>query len=140
LALKPKFVAGLLWLAVAPVALQASYAAQQVVFRLAGNALYHAAGPQDWITWASKCVASVFMGASFVMAVWWVAPSRKPAAAAVAFGVVLLWAGALIYGAVVPGFNGWLLAMGLSGVLGGAVAWTLTRRSTQTVTHAPPVI
>jgi hypothetical protein len=126
---KPRPIAGLLWLLVVPVALLASRAAQFAVVRLASIALYHAAGPQDWITGASKCVASVFMGASFVVAAWWMAPTRKPAAAAVAFVVVLLWAGVLIAGALIPGFNGWLLAMGLSGLLGGAAAWRLTRRS-----------
>ena len=87
--LKSKPAACLLWLLVLPVALLASRAAQVAVVRLASIAFYHAAGPQDWITGASKCVASVFMGASFVVAAWWVAPTRKPAAAAAAFGLVL---------------------------------------------------
>lgn len=125
----PKLKAGLVWLLVVPVALLASRAAQFAVVRLASMAFYQAAGPQDWITGASKSVASVFMGASFVVAVWWVAPRRKRVVAGVACGVVLLWAGVLISGAVVQGFNGWLFAMGLSGALGGAVAWGLTRRS-----------
>ena len=131
--LKSKPLAGLLWLLVVPVALLASRAAQFAVVRLASIAFYHAAGPQDWITGASKCVASVFMGASFVVAVWWVAPARKPAVTAIAFVVVLLWAGVLIVGALISGLNGWLLAMGLSGLSGGAAAWRLTRRAAHPV-------
>ena len=66
-ALSPKLKAGLLWLLVVPVALLASRAAQLAIVRLASMAFYYAAGPQDWITGASKSVASVFMGAAFVV-------------------------------------------------------------------------
>jgi hypothetical protein len=34
-------------------------------------------------------------------------------------------------------FHGWLFAMGLSGCLGGAVMWWLTRRSVQAVKNDP---
>jgi hypothetical protein len=131
-----RLVTSLRWLIMIPAALLASRVTQDVVFQLAGLLLFAAVGREGWgwTTWAGKCAATPFMGASFVAAVWWLAPVRKAFATAVALGVVVLWGGMLMFGAFAQGiadFNGWLFAMGLSGVLGGVVTWWLARRSIQ---------
>lgn len=84
-------------------------------------------GQGDWI-WAVKTMTSVFMGATFVAVAWEVAPHAKREVALVALGVVVLWGLRLIIGAFDWPFGGWLAAMGLAGIGGGAVALWLEQR------------
>jgi hypothetical protein len=119
------------WVVTPIAAVLGALVAQVVVFQLVGVLLYAAFGlpPGGSTIWAVKTVTSVFMGAAFVGVVWFVSPDRKLAATVVAFLVVLLWGGTLMIGAFERGFFGWLFAMGLAGVAGGAGALWLGRRA-----------
>ena len=104
---------------------------QVVMYQLILGVMYEAfgVGPGGSTIWAVKTVTCVFMGAAFVALAWWAAPDRKAGAAAVAFGLVLLWGGTLMAGAFVPEFFAWLFAMGAAGVAGGGAAlWFGQRR------------
>jgi hypothetical protein len=119
------------WVVTPIAAILSALLAQVVMFQLIGVVLYAAFGlpPGGSTIWAVKTVTSLFMGAAFVGVVWFVSPDRKLAATAVAFLVVLLWGGLLMIGAFERGFFGWLFAMGLAGVAGGAGALWLGRRA-----------
>jgi hypothetical protein len=115
-----------------PAALAASLAVQYVVFQTFGVILYWLGGVA-YVTspWLGKTLTTPFIGASFVIVMWSIAPtSRKRLVSATAFAIVMLWGGLLVFGSVFPwrGFHGWLLAMGLSGWLGGTLAFFISRR------------
>ena len=80
----------------------------------------------EWI-WAAKAFTSLFMGAAFVAAVWWVAPAAKPRTASVALFVVALWGGRLIFSGLGDSGSVWLVAMGALGILGGTVTFWAAR-------------
>lgn len=119
------------WVLTPVVAILGAAAAQVVVFWLLGTLAYAVLGPAMMAgstIWAMKAITSVFIGATFVALVWWVAPEGKRRAAVLAFGVVLLWGGTLMAGAFERGFLAWLFAMGAAGVAGGAGALWLGER------------
>jgi hypothetical protein len=82
-------------------------------------------------------IASPFMAATFVAALFWIAPPARRAAVRIgACGAVVLWGGLLMFASVYPWsggpprFDGWPLALGLATWLGGATALWLVRRAT----------
>ena len=99
------------WIAAVPAALLAMLSVQVAVtfvtYRLFG------AVAVGW-TWEAKCIAAPLMGAAFVGAACWVAPSRQRSVAAVAFVVVAVWGIALAVG----GPSTWGPVMGALGVAG----------------------
>ena len=119
--------APLRWAAVVPAALLAAVVAQIALMSLAGFTLssLYVSGP-DWVIWAAKSVASLFMGAAFVAGATWAAPSRRRAVAAAAAVVVVGWGLMLAVGA-----GTWGPVMGGLGVVGAlaasAVAWRAAR-------------
>ncbi|MEM8559595.1 MAG: hypothetical protein AAGG50_17380 [Bacteroidota bacterium] len=113
------------WAAVIPAAMLATVAAQVAFTFLGGLTLasLFTSGP-DSIIWASKTVASPFMGAAFVAAATWAAPSRRRTVAVVATILVVCWGLALAVGA-----GAWGLAIGALGVVGALAALAIIRQA-----------
>jgi hypothetical protein len=132
-----RFATSLRWLVMLPVAPLAALSAQALVVPLAWRVLDGLSSRDpawlDWTVWGSKCAASPFMGAAFVAAAWWIAPTRKFRASTTAMVVVAAWGGLLVtgtfYGMADGTQNWWLFVMGLSGISGGALTWYFARRS-----------
>jgi hypothetical protein len=123
-------IRGVRW-AAAPIvgafaALVVQYAVYQGTLELVGVAALMRS--RDWF-WAAKAFTSLFMGAAFVAAVWWVVPSAKRHAAVAALGVVIMWGGRLILGGLGDDGTLWSVAMGTLGILGGVAAVLMSRRS-----------
>jgi hypothetical protein len=122
------------WTLTPLAAMAAALAAQFVVFHacdMALDVLSLDGSRALWAmsTWAIKTVTSIFMGAAFVAAAWRVAPQAKRATAATALAVVVFWGSRLMVAAFQNGFFGWLFAMGVAGIAGGAlVMWWVRRR------------
>jgi hypothetical protein len=126
------FLAGARWVLALPVALLVALAVQFLGVRYAGIPLYLGFGPQEWITWATKCLTTPFMASSFLIVVYWCAPIHKRAAAATALGIVLAWGCVLSAGAFSHrGIHGWLFALGLSSIAGGVVTSMILWRVSQ---------
>jgi len=105
------------WAATLPVALLAAVS-PNLVISLLMHRVFDAAGT-EWVHPAG-CLAAPFMGAAFVGAACWVAPSRQRLVAVVALAVVVVWA--LV--ATVRGAPVWGPIAGALGV-GGAFVPTL---------------
>jgi hypothetical protein len=118
------------WCLALPVAAFAVLMLQYATFQLAGSVLWTSFGVQPWTTWTAKSVSALFMGIAFVAIATWVAPVRKRQAALIAFAVVAVWTLALVSGAFAGAhFSSWLVVLGLSGLLGGAITLWLQGRS-----------
>jgi hypothetical protein len=128
---------GARWAAIPLVAALVALAVQVALYRACLellDATVGLSGGSD--VWAAKTLTCLFMGAAFVAVAWWCAPAWKSRVGAGALGVVAFWGGRLIFGAFADGFSVWLLAMGTTGIAGGAVAlWSL--RAQRGWTSAP---
>ena len=125
-ALRTAPLSPLRWAAVIPAALLAFVAVQVLLMSVAGLTIPHlyVTGP-DWVTWAVKSVASVFMGAAFVGTAAWVAPEGRRGVAIAAVAVVVVWAASLFSG----GPDVWGAIMGSAGVTGALATLALVWRS-----------
>jgi hypothetical protein len=111
------------WLVMILLAPVVALSAQVLVLRLAWMALAGMSRDSalaDWTVWAAKCATCPFMGAAFVAAVWWMAPTRKSAASTMALVVVVGWGGLLMAGTYHGNADGmlnwWPSVMGMSGI------------------------
>lgn len=124
----PSPLATVRWLLAFPAAVAMSGLAQ-IIFTPAAHRLFlpitPVAYPESAI-WMPRVIASAFMAAAFVLTGIWVVPTRKAFIAACGLGIVILWASALMF---VNGgwFMPWTFAMGVSGLLGGVLAYGVQR-------------
>ena len=120
------------WLAVVPIALLAT-----VIVKIGSEAVFRyvlvvMTGLEPWTPWVAKGLASLLMGAVFVLAVRCIAPYAKVIVSALALGAVIVWGAAQILGSLEVGGLTAPVAMGFGGVLGGALVFETMRRVSRT--------
>lgn len=120
---------GLRWFLVLPVAVAATAATQVAVSSTAHSLTLMALGPESgeaW--WLAKAAATPFMGAAFVGAAWWVAPSQKPSVAMLSLGAIAIWSTFLIATSVGGAGFPWPAVLGALGFVGGLLLTVILGR------------
>ena len=115
------------WLIVLPLALISAAIVQIGSNAVAQSALSVIFGFPDWLGPVSRSLASMLMGASFVVSVWWLVPTDKTRFAALSVFVLVVWGGRLTLTAIFTDGSPWSSVIGLAGVVGGIATFLLVR-------------